>query len=337
MAPANPLETPLHEEWVLPAAAEAGPAMAAGHKGQAHIHLTRHAVSFLLGLPLLITCLLRSPEERSRITADDKLTVMMANYIGDASFALTGALTAGTEGMDLFGCIVVGFITALGGGTLRDIALGRLPLFWATAWDEFLLCVAVSSSAFFLWPRLSNVLKLHTDDEWLFWTDSIGLGVFAALGAQTAVERPEEVHAGACAVAGMFTATFGGLTRDVLCQKPPRILYSARELYALPALAGAAATTALLRYGSSTLVMEAILVGTWVTIELRVFCINRGLRLPSFPKDQVYAGAQPKMTKNLSRMSIGPLDEALRQKLTGGFGSSPMLYGPPGSGSPALV
>lgn len=279
------------------------------------LRAVRHLISLLLAVPFLLTCLLRTPEERARITLDDSLTVMIANYVGDASFALTGSLTAGTEGMDLFGCTVVGFVTALGGGTVRDIALGRLPIFWITAWDEALLCVAVSMFAFFAWPRLATALKLSVDDEWLFWTDSVGLGVFAALGAQTAVFMPMRVHFGGCAVAGMFTATFGGLTRDVLCQKPPRILYPAREVYALPALCGAAACTALLRYSDSMMVMESILLGTWVTIQMRVFAINAGLRLPSFPREKVYSGAQSRMMWNLQRRSIGPADKTLEDAL----------------------
>lgn len=58
---------------------------------------------------------------------------MYANYVGDASFALTGTVAAGVEGLDLVGCVVVGFITALGGGTFRDVMLGRTPIFWLAA------------------------------------------------------------------------------------------------------------------------------------------------------------------------------------------------------------
>mmetsp|Transcript_31502 Transcript_31502/g.91094 ORF Transcript_31502/g.91094 Transcript_31502/m.91094 type:complete len:323 (-) Transcript_31502:14-982(-) len=260
------------------------------------VRVIRHLIGAIIGLPLLITCLMRTDNDYEHITIADNLTVKIANYIGDASFALTGSLAAGTEGMDLCGCVIVGFVTALGGGTVRDVALGRLPIFWTTAWDEALLCVVVSTIAFFAWPRLSHALRLSTDDEWLFWTDTVGLGVFAALGAQTAVTMPVEVHCGACAAAGMFTATFGGLTRDILCQNPPRILYSAKELYALPALVGGFATTFMLRHVGKNLVMEAVLLGVWVTIQLRVFAVNRGLRLPAFPTDQVYMTSIQRMT-----------------------------------------
>mmetsp|Transcript_88473 Transcript_88473/g.184889 ORF Transcript_88473/g.184889 Transcript_88473/m.184889 type:complete len:287 (-) Transcript_88473:86-946(-) len=246
----------------------------------------RHVIGLLLGCPLFLTCfLLRSPYDLRHITAADEWTVYIANYVGDASFALTGTLAGGTAGMDLYGCIVVGFLTALGGGTVRDIALGRLPIFWATNWDEALLCVVVSLVAFFAWPQLSKAFKLSLNDDWLFWTDTLGLGVFAALGAQTAASMPQKIHFGFCSVSGMFTATLGGLSRDILCQKPPRILYAEKEVYALPAFIGAMVTTAVLRFLGENLVLEAVLLGIWITIEMRILAVNHGLRLPVLPED----------------------------------------------------
>ena len=70
-------------------------------------------------------------------------TIVLTNYIGDATCALTGALAAGMEGMDLLGCVIVGFVTALGGGSFRDLLLGRQPIAWLVDWDEALLCVLV--------------------------------------------------------------------------------------------------------------------------------------------------------------------------------------------------
>ena len=88
----------------------------------------RVMVAFLLSAPLLLTLLLpKSIDEQHKL---NHATVAAANYIGDASFALTGSLAAGMEGMDLLGCIIVGFITALGGGTLRELFLGKTPIFW---------------------------------------------------------------------------------------------------------------------------------------------------------------------------------------------------------------
>mmetsp|Transcript_19089 Transcript_19089/g.59662 ORF Transcript_19089/g.59662 Transcript_19089/m.59662 type:complete len:98 (-) Transcript_19089:198-491(-) len=79
----------------------------------------------------------------------------------------------------------------------------------------------------------------------------------------------------------MFTATFGGLTRDVLLRRPVRILHSHAEIYAAPALLGGAATALWLR-AAPTQVEQALLLGLWLTIQVRVLALNRGLALPTF-------------------------------------------------------
>jgi len=280
--------------------------------------MVRYSLSLLLGIPPVFAVLYKLPMERSHMTAVDHTVVTFTNYIGDASFALTGTLAAGTEGMDVIGCNIVGTVTALGGGTLRDIALGRLPVFWAKDFDELLLCGVVCTFTFFLWRRLSVGWGLSVDDEWVFWTDTVGLGVFAAMGAKTAGET-SGVHHGSCVVAGLFTATFGGLTRDVLCRRPPRILYATQEIYALPALAGALVTTLIMRYGGPSWSMEAVLVGAWVTIEMRVIAVNMGLRTPSFPKELIFKTVQDLMPSSdndpLPSYQLTAAQEILRDKL----------------------
>jgi len=249
----------------------------------------RHVIAGLWALPFLVSVIFDSADRKGRLTEMDQATQVISNYIGDASFACTGSLAAGMEGMDLFGCIVVGFITALGGGTVRDLFLGKFPIWWLTAWDEFLLVTVVSSLTFFCWPCLSRRFHLTSSGECLFWTDALGLGVFAASGASAAAAHQADLHVVACAVCGMFTATFGGLTRDVLIGRPPRILYPMLELYALPAFLGGLSTGVALKWIDENMVMESIMLGVWVTIHLRVFCVNLDLRLPSFPADDIYS------------------------------------------------
>ncbi|EOD31772.1 hypothetical protein EMIHUDRAFT_231400 [Emiliania huxleyi CCMP1516] len=232
----------------------------------------RVMVAFLLSAPLLLTLLLpKSIDEQHKL---NHATVAAANYIGDASFALTGSLAAGMEGMDLLGCIIVGFITALGGGTLREF--------------EYFLCVGTSTLAFFLWPSLSRRLKLTTADEWLFWTDTVGLGVFAANGALAAAVLTPRIHGVACACCGMFSATFGGLTRDVLLGRPPRILYAEADLYATPPFIGGLATAMLVRMDPER-EADSVMLGFFVTVLLRVLAYNEPVRLPVFPASAIYS------------------------------------------------
>lgn len=265
----------------------------------------RHAGAVLVALTVVACFITRYREGKlfaDQSTSWDSYSIIVANYIGDASFALTGSLAAGMEGMDLLGCIIVGFVTALGGGTVREVLLGHVPIWWMVRYDEAVLVVAVAALTFFLWPKLSHRFVLTTKDEWLFWTDTIGLAVFAASGACTgeAVRSAPDgsktrLHFVACAVCGMMTATFGGVTRDVLIARPPRILYSAAELYAVPALLGGLTSTAVLRFVCDTMVVEAVLCGVWVTVFARVLSVNHNLILCTFPAEDVYSAvARPR-------------------------------------------
>jgi len=249
----------------------------------------RHCVSLVFAVPLAASLMLQTEEAKARVTDVDHITFTVLNYVGDASFALTGSLAAGMEGMDLLGCILVGFVTALGGGSFRDLVVGRLPLFWLQAWDEALLSVAVGAASFVFWPPLSRRWRLTSADEWLFWTDTLGLAVFAANGAYMATTEPK-LHSAACACCGMMTATFGGMMRDVLIARPVRIMYAHAEVYALPALLGGVVTTCFLRL-SPTWVSEALLLGAWSTAAARVLAVNHDLRLPTFPARAVYSEA----------------------------------------------
>jgi uncharacterized membrane protein YeiH len=262
-----------------------------GARGRAAVG--RYVLWVVLSLPAFITLAVR---DRTNEKAD-ALIIAWTNYLGDASFALTGSVAAGGEGMDIVGCVVVGFITALGGGSCRDILLGRVPLWWLVHWDETLLCVLVSLVAFILWPRLAlSFRSVTTEAEILFWTDTVGLAVFAANGglvgatllatathgAETPV--PYALHVGGASACGMFTATFGGLTRDVLVRRPARILHSIAEVYALPALLGGFCTSAVVRWAHGSVThAEAVVLGMSVTTLMRVVAQNHGVRLPGFP------------------------------------------------------
>eukprot|EP00930_Biecheleria_cincta_P057448 TRINITY_DN43380_c0_g1_i1.p1 TRINITY_DN43380_c0_g1~~TRINITY_DN43380_c0_g1_i1.p1 ORF type:complete len:309 (-),score=24.20 TRINITY_DN43380_c0_g1_i1:15-941(-) len=253
----------------------------------------RHMIAILFALPCLLTPCLTTTANQGRIACWTQVSLSTANYIGDASFAFTGSLAAGMENMDLLGCVIVGFVTALGGGTLRDILLGRFPIFWLTALDEYALVVLVATLTFFLWPPASTKWSLTSTGEIIFWTDTLGLAAFAASGAYASATLHwytglPPVHLAGCACCGMFTATFGGLTRDILIARPPRILYSSAELYAIPAFLGGLACASLLKIDERR-TFEAMLLGFWTTIHARVFSVNGGLRLPTFPSSAVYS------------------------------------------------
>jgi uncharacterized membrane protein YeiH len=132
------------------------------------------------------------------------LTLM---YFGDAVFALSGALLAGRKRMDIIGFVLIGTITGIGGGTLRDLLLGR-TVWWTQQPLELMLCVVVSLIAFFVIP--ASVARR----KWMNWADALGLAAFAVVGCHIAlsVHVPPVV----AIFMGMLTATGGGVIRDVV-------------------------------------------------------------------------------------------------------------------------
>ncbi len=151
------------------------------------------------------------------------------NIIGLFVFAVSGALTALRNDMDLFGVALIAFVTGVGGGTIRDVLLGVFPVWWIAAPSAVAVCLAGAAAAVLAQPLFTSRLKA------LIWADAMGLAVFAILGAQAALAA--EAPAVIAIFMGAVTATFGGVVRDVLLNEPPLILK--QEIYATAALIGA--------------------------------------------------------------------------------------------------
>ena len=152
------------------------------------------------------------------------------DWFGIVVFTTTGALVASRKQMDVVGFILLGTATGIGGGTIRDVLLGALPVFWVGEPSYLVTCVLVSVATFLLAHIPQSRYAL------LLWCDAIGMALFAVTGAEKAL------LAGAAPVVavamGVVTATFGGMIRDILGGESPVILR--REIYATAALAGAA-------------------------------------------------------------------------------------------------
>lgn len=200
------------------------------------------------------------------------------DYAGTVTFALTGTVAAAQSGLDVFGSALVGVVTAVGGGTVRDaVVLSRRP-FWTEETEYLWLGLVTGVATFFAWPsvlrwreeqRQQRTRATATPEEGgdarasgdediedydavsaaLDTLDAVGLSTFAIVGAQNGLRAC--VPLPVSALCGMATATFGGLTRDLLCGRPVRILHSTAEVYALPALAGAVVYLSAQRAGGS--------------------------------------------------------------------------------------
>jgi len=129
--------------------------------------------------------------------------------------------------MDLLGCSVVGTLTAVGGGTVRDLLLGN-QAFWVAEWEYIVLCLASAGATLACWKQLDEA-GIVKEDGALFWAgDTLGIGAFCVIGAQNAVRMG--LHPVICILCGVCTSTFGGVMRDVLCNRPVRILHSKSEV-----------------------------------------------------------------------------------------------------------
>ena len=190
------------------------------------------------------------------------------DLIGTAAFAASGAWAGIRRQMDLLGVIVLGLVTATGGGTLRDILLGDLPPF-ALKDETYLYMSIIVSLAVFVGHR--HFERLHQP---LLYFDAIGLGTFVVIGTGKALA----LHTGALTaiLMGVATATAGGLVRDVLSGQVPLILQ--REVYASACIAGGAVLVVL--HGTTISPAVAVIVAALVTIAIRLLAIWRNWQLP---------------------------------------------------------
>jgi uncharacterized membrane protein YeiH len=150
------------------------------------------------------------------------------DIIGTLVFAISGALTGWHKKLDSFGVFIIAFVTALGGGTLRDVMIGRTPV----GWMEDLTYVYIIVIGFFATIILRAKLeKLRIS---LFLFDTIGLGIFTIIGIEKGLAVG--LHPIICIALGTMTASFGGVIRDILCNEIPIIFR--KEIYATVSITG---------------------------------------------------------------------------------------------------
>ncbi|AWG21693.1 hypothetical protein FFWV33_09155 [Flavobacterium faecale] len=148
--------------------------------------------------------------------------------VGVLAFSMSGALTAMNKRMDAFGIFIIAFVTALGGGTLRDVLIGKTPV----SWMEDLTYVNLVVAGFFLAIIFRKKLEYLRVSFFLF--DTIGLGVFTLIGLEKGINIG--LHPVICVAIGTMTACFGGVIRDILCNEIPVIFR--KEVYATICIMG---------------------------------------------------------------------------------------------------
>jgi uncharacterized membrane protein YeiH len=192
--------------------------------------------------------------------------------LGTFFFAVSGALAIQDHHDDLFGASFMAFVTAIGGGTLRDIMLGSYPLVWI-------------GDVFFVYAIFAGVIVAYLFYRWLvrlkrtfLFFDTLGISFFTVLGVEKALSLG--VNPEIAAIMGMFSAIMGGVIRDVLTNETP-VLFR-KEVYATACLAGAVLYLLLYRFGvDRDLNLACSIVLIFI---IRVLAVKYRLALPSFRK-----------------------------------------------------
>lgn len=154
--------------------------------------------------------------------------LQVIDILGTFSFAVSGAFFAMEKKLDPFGVLILSFVTAIGGGTLRDVMIGNLPVGWLRDGTATLVIfsAAIGTMLFDQWLKKFNIT--------LFLFDALGLGLFTIIGIEKAVELNFSI--GVCIALGTITASFGGVIRDVLLNNVPLVFR--KEIYALASIIG---------------------------------------------------------------------------------------------------
>lgn len=152
----------------------------------------------------------------------------LLDIIGTMAFAMSGALTAMNKKMDPFGVFIIAFVTAVGGGTLRDIMIGRTPVGWMLDL-KYVYVIIIGFVLAIIFRKKFDRLRTS-----LFLFDTIGLGVFTLIGLEKGINIG--LHPVICVALGTMTACFGGVIRDILCTEIPVIFR--REIYATICILG---------------------------------------------------------------------------------------------------
>lgn len=190
--------------------------------------------------------------------------------LGSAVFAMTGVIAVSRRGLDVLGGIILGLVTAVGGGTVRDVMM-RYPVFWFQDFSYVWAALVGALAAFFLTAVIRN---LHRS---LLYLDALGAALFTVAAANKALLAPE-LSAPVAVILGLLTGIGGGLLRDLLAGRPTLLM--SRELYATPILIGCSIFVTLREWRPEF--PHAVLVATTVIFVARALAIRFHLEMPGW-------------------------------------------------------
>lgn len=182
--------------------------------------------------------------------------IYFVDLFGTAVFAISGVLTSMHKKFDLVGTLIIGFVTAIGVGTLRNILIGRFPVSWLEDRNYFFAILTGYLIAYFFEQQ---IIKLRRS---MFLFDTIGIGLFIILGIQIALEQGLSTES--CLLMGVISACFGGVIRDVLTNEIPLIFR--REIYATACLLGGIVYLLLVEFSTNENLNILVAIATVIII-----------------------------------------------------------------------
>lgn len=199
------------------------------------------------------------------------------DFMGIVAFAFAGILAAENKKVDPVGVFVLAFVTAFGGGIMRDLLVDRRPFYWISHWQFIYVVIALVIIA----PYLIRKFKIHIPYALFIWLDAIGMALFAVSGTAIALEA--EIPWLPATMLGVCTGVFGGLIRDVFLNELPSLLYD-RQPYAVSAFIGSALYVLLGLFNCNQEFM--IVVSILVVIAIRMTCWHMKWNIISYGKSQ---------------------------------------------------
>ena len=194
----------------------------------------------------------------------------LLDILGTVAFAVSGTLTAINKRLDLFGIFIIAFVTALGGGTLRDLLIGNTPVNWMLNLNYIYVIIAATIFSILIRRKIDYLRRS------LFLFDTIGLGIFTIIGTEIGIRHG--LHPIISISLGTISATFGGVIRDILCNEIPVIFR--KEIYASACIIGASLFMVLHHYQINLNIIYVITV--LIVITIRIFAVKFRLSLPKF-------------------------------------------------------
>lgn len=196
------------------------------------------------------------------------------DILGTIAFAISGVLVALNKRMDPFGVLIIAFVTAVGGGTLRDVMIGIEPVSWMKNMTYVYVIIATTVFAVLLRNKI-NYLRTS-----LFLFDTIGIGLYTVVGIETGLNAG--LHPLICIALGTMTACFGGVIRDILCNEIPVIFR--KEVYATACILGGMTYFLLRKFMEDTNLIFVIAIA--VVIVIRLVAVKFKVSLPSLYKKE---------------------------------------------------